>query len=393
MLSTASSLAAQRSATVTTIAGDGFAAPLEAATVTDDGVVVRFAGRDPLPLGELESLVFDDATGGPHDGPGRVWLRSGGDYAMTTPGGSDDAITLQIGLGSDLQVPARYVRAIRFEAAAEADGGFSRALADPPRTDDVLFAKGRSNGEITRLSVEFTGFDGDAITVRFRGRDQRLPIERIHGLVFGAERGAAPPPQPRPTVAVQLAGDLALAGRVTGLDARALTLRLPEGVDVAVPLASVARIDVQSDRIAWLSAMAPAAVDQTPAFDRIRPWLVDRAPGGDGLVLDGNAYSRGVCLVPRTSLTWKLDPGTFTRFEAVVGIDDRAGDLGQAVVRVLLDGEVAWERTDLTAASPAESIHVPLGTARQLTLVADFGPGFDLGDHCAFARARLVADD
>ena len=51
------------------------------------------------------------------------------------------------------------------------------------------------------------------------------------------------------------------------------------------------------------------------------------------------------------------------------------------------------ERTDLTAASPAESIHVPLGTARQLTLVADFGPGFDLGDHCAFARARLVADD
>jgi hypothetical protein len=145
---------------------------------------------------------------------------------------------------------------------------------------------------------------------------------------------------------------------------------------------------MQSDRLVWLSDLQPK-VEQTPAFDRVWPIGVDRTPAGKGLQLGGVVHARGLCLVPRARLTYDLG-GRFDVFEAVVGIDDRAGPDAHALLRVLVDGVVVWDGGARVRGQQPASLRLELKKAKSLALEADFGSNYDLGDFCVFADARLV---
>lgn len=356
-------------------------------------------------LGDLEALEHAGAAPLPGAIPqGRVWLRSGlalPARALTgveSPTGGT-VVRTDVGLGEDHAVDLPLIRlaALRF-ASTESAGdyrGFEEALQSPPTTEDLLFAIDTRRDRITRLSVRVLGFGADALQVEFRGREEALPYDQVHGIVLGTDHGVAPEPLAEPTVAITLAprdgAAIHVVGRITGLADGRLRIATADGFELPLPLASVARIAVRSDKLAWLSQREPAKAEQVAAFDQTRPWLRDRAPGGEGFVLGGETYGRGLCLIPRTRLEFALDPGRFDVFEAVVGIDERGGG-GQANarLRVLLDDEVVWEADAVTRATPPARLRLPLNGASRLVLEADFGKNFDLGDHCAFAQARLL---
>ncbi|MBK8980532.1 MAG: NPCBM/NEW2 domain-containing protein [Planctomycetes bacterium] len=344
-------------------------------------------------LSAIEPLAAPPAPGA-SGLPGAVWLRSGLELPLRFVAPIAGGLRADVGLADAVDLPLLRLRALRFDAtdaAGAADPtGFVSALDAPARTEDLLFAHDRQRGRITRLPVRVLGFDGERLKVEFRGRENTLPIGNVQGVVFGLDHGIAPAPLARPYVEVRLADARTIAGRLLAFGAETVAVQTAEELTLEIPTDRIAAVAVRSAKVAWLSELEPTAVEHVPAFDHVRPWLRDATPAGPGLALGTERYDNGLCLVPRTRLTWTLEPGQFDVFDAILGIDARAGDHGNAVVRVLVDGNPALVVDPLLAGAAPLPIRVAIRDATSLSLEADFGPGYDLGDHCVFARARVL---
>ncbi|MDA0372928.1 MAG: NPCBM/NEW2 domain-containing protein [Planctomycetota bacterium] len=377
--------------TLRSIAGEQIAGARVA--VGDDQVAVTRADGSTveLSLDEVESVSCNGQRPLTSKGPGRVWLRSGADFGAELVGAEGGSARLDVGFEAPISLGLVHLRALRFEAAsaAPADSGFEDALASPPETTDLLFAWNRNSGKLTRLSVRVIALEEGRLRVDYRG-ERTVPLDQIHGLVFGVESGLVPVAPPAPSVRVLLAaGGPSLIARWTGAGDGRASFTLAEGPQVSLGFDQIDRIDVRSSRVQRLDAMAPVAVEQVPAFDVVRPFLVGEAPGGPGFVLGDREHVRGLCLFPRSRLTWSIDARAFDVFETTIGIDGRSTGPADAVFRILLDDTVLVERQHVTGGF-VESVRVPLGAGNRLTLEVDFGERFDLGDHCVFADPRLL---
>lgn len=384
------SLPAQQ-VTLRSIAGEQIAGARVA--VADDHVSVTRADGSTvdLSLDEVESVSCDGQRPLASKGPGRVWLRSGAEFGAELVGAEGGSARLDVGFGAPVSIGLVHLHALRLEAAsaAPADSGFEEALASPPETTDLLFAWNRNSGKLTRLSVRVIALEEGRLRVDYRG-ERTVPLDQIHGLVFGVENGLVPVAPPAPSVRVHLAaGGPSLVARWTRAEDGRATFELAEGPEVSLGLDQIDRIDVRSSRVQRLDATAPVTVEQVPAFDVVRPFLVGEAPGGPGFVLGDREHARGLCLFPRSRLTWSIDARAFDVFETTIGIDGRSTGPADAVFRILLDDTVLVERQHVTVGF-VESVRVPLGAGNRLTLEVDFGERFDLGDHCVFADPRLL---
>src|SRR5262249_32476971 len=108
---------------------------------------------------------------------------------------------------------------------------------------------------------------------------------------------------------------------------------------------------------------------------------------------------KGLGVHSHSRLTYALtSPGApYSRFEALVGLDEKTGGRGSVHIRVLTDGKPrdlgttrGRKSVTLTGKSEPLAISVTLKGARELTLEVDFGPGGDVGDHVDWVDARLV---
>lgn len=295
-------------------------------------------------------------------------------------------------------IPLRSIRALRCTDQARSDGeGFEEALREGANRD-LLFAyrRGDPSQGLIRLTVAVAHFEqqGDDVfvVVDFDGKRQPAqPLAKIYAIVLG--QGAAPDPQRGARTTAHVTGGPAFTGLLTALDPATdrCVLRLDEGCELDLPWQRVVRLAIRSDRMVYLSDLDPIEVAQTPALTRKWEWLRDRAPMGAGIELRGELYERGLVLIPRTRLTFDLG-GRFDRFEATVGIDDRAGDVGDAIVRISGDGNVLFEAENVRRGTLPHPVRVSVKDVRRLVLETDFGERLDLGDHCAFADARVLRD-
>ena len=364
------------------------------AVAADGGVRVAPEQGEALTAAMADVLSIEVVRPTPATAPAAlfVWLRSGSAFPATRLDGTEPAdgkpatVRFTTPAGAGFAVPLAAVAAIRCRDAEPKT--FAADRAAPDLNLDYLFVV--KDGAPQRFSVTIASIHGGKVHFDLRGTAYDYALTGADGtaaLVFGRNTGFAPDRRGKPHVLVELAGGECLEGQLLRLDAE-LRLQLDEGAEVAVPAARLRRIDVRSDKLAWLSALQPA-VEQTPAFDRTWPWTRDSSPAGPGIQLGGKTYARGLVMVPRTRLTYDLG-GRFDVFEAVLGIDDRGGPQAHAILRVLVDGKVAFESEPLVRGSKPKPVRVELGKCRQLAIEADFGKNFDLGDLCAFADARVL---
>lgn len=394
LLATVAALPAQAASTalVRTIDGRTLRG---AVTVADERMTVATAeGAVAFALGEVESLVYRDAEVGTiAPAPLRLWLRSGLELPVRSLAGRAAAdgkpAMLQVTTPGELrfELPLATVRALRQSGPSLPEPPlFAADLAQPPAAADLLYVV--RDGRQQRSTVTVQALRDDRVDFLLRGEPFDFEFAGVAAIVFGADTGLVPDRQPKPRARLAVATGERLDGKLLAIDAERAQLRLDEGAVVDVPLAALRSVQMASDRLAWLGDLQPK-VEQTPAFDRVWPIGVDRTPAGKGLVLGGKEHARGVCLVPRARLTYDLG-GRFDVFEAIVGIDDRAGPDAHAIVRVLVDGKVAWDGGARTRGQKPEAVRIELKKAQTLALEADFGRNYDLGDFCVFADARLV---
>lgn len=341
------------------------------------------------PLELMQEIELGGAEpAAPGKRPDTLWLRSGLALPAELVQSSERAGVFRLPFAAALvEMPWRYVRAVRLEGGVPAHAGFLERVATPPDGVDLLYAR-REQGEVVRVSVRFDGVSDDLVRVHFNGADQTIPLARVHGLVFGNDRGAAPDRRGQPRVRLALRSGRELSGSLAKLDAEVCMLSLDEGQTISLRRPMVARISVESDRLVHLTDLE-AKIEQTAALDRVWPPMIDRGPGGGVIRMAGKAYARGVVMFPRTSMTYSLG-GRFDVFEASAGFEERAGAAANAVFRVRADGKVVFDSGAVTPGAAPRSLTLPVTGVQALTLEVDFGEALDLGDVCVFAAPRLL---
>ncbi len=354
--------------------------------------VVGDAGSEVMDLTEIASFERAGAVAEPIQAPHRVWLRSGFELPAKRlsgkPGATGQPSLLSVELPSGLvvDVPLGMVRGLRHGGSERAEPAlFAADLQKPPANDDLIYVQ--KDGKPQRSVVTVVGMQKDRIDFLLRGTEYDFELKGLAAIVFGSNTGFAPDRQAKPRTSVELTTGERLEGRLLEVGG-SLRLRLDEGAVLEIPQQNLLQMQIASDRLVWLSEL-PAKVEQTPAFDRVWPWTIDRSVAGPGIVLGGKTFTRGIGLVPRTRLTYDLG-GKYDLFEAMIGIDDRGGPEAHAVFRVWVDEVAVFESAPKTLGKPAEAVRIELKKGKRLAIEVDFGKNYDLGDFCAFADARVV---
>lgn len=114
------------------------------------------------------------------------------------------------------------------------------------------------------------------------------------------------------------------------------------GQPLKVSLSEVVRVHVRSKSIVYLSEREPIRVSYVPYVGPIREIRVNRTVDGHYFQLAGQTFDRGLGMQSTTLVAYVLKPGD-RRFQALVGVDERAGPLGSVVFRVLIDSTDASE--------------------------------------------------
>ena len=105
--------------------------------------------------------------------------------------------------------------------------------------------------------------------------------------------------------------------------------------------------------------------------------------------ISGADFERGIGTESRTLLAYVLEPGD-RRFQAQVGVDDRAGPLGNVIFRVLVDNVERFASLPLSSRDSSKRIDLDLSGAKRLILVTEFGERGGVRDFADWGAARII---
>jgi hypothetical protein len=141
--------------------------------------------------------------------------------------------------------------------------------------------------------------------------------------------------------------------------------------------------------VIYLSERKTAAAQYDSYVGPTRPFRVDRAVDGQPFQLGGQTYDRGIGTESRSLIAFRIEPGD-RRFQALIGVDERAGPPGSVVFRVLVDRQERFKSAPLTDRDPPRSLDIDLAGGKVLILVTEFGERGNVRDLADWAEARIV---
>jgi len=249
----------------------------------------------------------------------------------------------------------------------------------PEGVDEALFTSARIGYDLTAGSLHrFT-----AKGVRFAGEGADTP-ESYRLEQFVALRIGDPEPRlaPLPALLLTRTGDR-VGVRVRSFSATGVSCELESGRVAEIRHADLACLTFL-EAGTFLSDLQPADVVES-GFDGavLHPYRRDHAVLGGALVAAERSYAKGFGVHSRSRLSFVVPVGIET-FWTRVGLDDSATALpfrAAADVRVLRDGEVAFEHIGLEAGLPPQNSGlIKVKPGQTLILEVDYGRGRDLGD-------------
>jgi hypothetical protein len=259
-----------------------------------------------------------------------------------------------------------------------------RIVADSSVDHDLVI---RKNGD--RLSGEWLGFAGDAVSLKSSVGEVSVPKDELQAVVFNSKLVSFPKTETLRAL-LSLTDGSRITVRDWRLDSEAgLVFDAAFGARLSVPLPQVVALQVLGGRAVYLSDMQPAAYQFTPYLSETWDLSRDRNVIGSPLRLRGAEYAKGLGMHSRSEVTYDLN-GEYRRFHAIVGIDDDAGGKGSVAYAVAIDGRQVFVNPQVTGESAALAIEHDLANARRLTLSVDFGQSADVRDYANWCDAFLV---
>jgi hypothetical protein len=164
---------------------------------------------------------------------------------------------------------------------------------------------------------------------------------------------------------------------------------LVAGGSVRVPIEVIRAIEVAGGRRDWLSDLEPIAYEHRPQLGPDFPLGRDVSCLGGPLRAGGRTFDRGVGLHSACRAEWKLDR-RYVRLRGLVAIDDSAGPLADATLRVIVDGREATRLERLRHGEPPRSLDVDLSKGESLVIEVDYGENADVQDRINLLDAALI---
>ena len=152
---------------------------------------------------------------------------------------------------------------------------------------------------------------------------------------------------------------------------------------------SSSRVHARSSSVVYLSERKTVRDQYLSYVGPTREYRVDRTIDGHRFHLGNQSYDRGLGTQSTTFLVYRIEPGD-RRFQAIVGVDERAGPLGSVVFRVLVDGKEKFKTPPMTDHDAPRPVDVDLVGARYLILATEFGERGDVRDLADWVEARLI---
>lgn len=241
----------------------------------------------------------------------------------------------------------------------------------------------RKGAAFTPIRGTVRKLDEKGVTFRWKERELSLPWDRVAALRLASPTGRGA------SAIVRLRDGQALAGRIVGGDDDTLRVRSSVLDEIDVPWALVERVECRGERLVYLSDLEPSVYECEPLLGKRWDFARDQSLSGGPLKLGGRTYAKGLTMHSPSHATFALG-GRARRFAATVGILDEVAPRGAAAVRIVGDGRLLWEAADLRPGRPPEDVALDVTGVGELTLIVDIGADLDIGDHVAFAMARLT---
>lgn len=294
---------------------------------------------------------------------------------------ADEKFRAEWSLGEPVVLPLDVVRTVRFRPSAKNDV-FEAALKQPSADNDRVFVE--VDNTLTVLPGLVESIADNKVTFEYEGASQTLPTDRVFGVILAQLESDK---RPAEGVTVELVEGSQFSGTVQSLADGKLTLDVGPA-SVALPWPSVKSMTVRSSRLAFLSDLEPAEVEEFPLVTLPRPWQRDKNVAGKPLMIGERSFERGLGTHAYSRLVFDLG-GQYDVFSAVVGLDAAAGGKGDCEFVVLGDGrELARQR--MTGSSQPTELKVDIAGIKQLSLVVEPGADLDLADWANWADARVI---
>jgi hypothetical protein len=252
-----------------------------------------------------------------------------------------------------------------------------------PRSTAVVWL---ANGD--RMSGGFLGMDGRIIKLQMEGKP--VDIDRAGVVALGFDPALAS--YPRPTsdfLEVTLTDGTRLGVGEAKIEKGYMLATTRFGQQIRFPLADLIRLVPRTPSVVYLTEREVAGQQYVSFIGPTRPFQVDRTVEGHQFRLGGHSYDRGLGTQSRTLLAYRLQPGD-RRFQAMVGVDERAGPLGSVAFRVVTDGQTRFLSPSLTARDAPQAIDVDLSGTKYLILITEFGDRGDVRDLADWVEARII---
>lgn len=270
-------------------------------------------------------------------------------------------------LGGGFFHPFKFVRPERKEISEE---------------EDRLFLSNGDTLGVTLLSITAT-----SVIVKSQLGVLELPRNSLRWFSFAfAPRG--PDMKDGILVSTQTTSGDTISGKILGIDEESVTLQA-EYEKFTFMQNQLLELRVNNGGVIYLSDLEPIKVEEIPFFSTISHYRNDKSIGGATIRLRGKRFEKGLGVHSRTLLTYSLN-GEYSRFKAVVGIDDEAKGKGNTIFRVFGDEALLYESRDLTGSSIAENVDLGVSGVEKIVLEVDYGKEFHIGDRAVWADARLI---
>ena len=270
-------------------------------------------------------------------------------------------------------------------------GGRSVDRIAEPLGTDVVYAVG--NGKSVRgVPGTIVALRDDRLVFEFEGKERTIALDKVRGLVFGADPLRVAPPGDLSQRATLL-GDSQLPCLMADSSIWSPKLRLPGDHVFEASWDEVHSLEVIGGRVVSLTDLEPAREVVRPLFDLPPAITRNETPSGTPLQIGDEMFARGVCMTSRSELWFDL-AGRFSTLRGVVGL--QSGAEGPCTIR--LDGCDSLEgdnRRPLLTIDPAdessrEDFDLAVDDVRVVVLVVDFGDGLDAGDIVVWGQPELV---
>jgi NPCBM/NEW2 domain len=262
------------------------------------------------------------------------------------------------------------------------DSFWDRLLVEP-RATEVIWLQ---NGD--RVAGGFLGLDERRIKIQIGGKPEEVERSAVMGVGFDPALVSYARP-PTDFLDVTLKDGTRLGVTEVKLESGVVSAVTRFRESIRFPLGELVRVTARTSSIVYLSERTPLQASYDSYIGPTRPYRSDRTVDGHPLRLSGQVYDRGIGAQSRTLLAYRIEPGD-RRFQAQVGVDDRAGPLGSVVFRVLLDKQERFRSPPLSARDAPRPIDLDLSGARFLILITEFGDRGSVRDLGDWVEARVI---